>query len=311
MCPQKSGTASARRESQWSGQVHLLKLVRVIYRIPRTDLIKMKNTEDLKQAGVYLLLSNDDEDDQPEVYVGQAQQRKNGNGVLGKILEHLGDETVGEEDAEDKERIFYWTQALVLVTSNDAFGPTEISYLENIFHQLATDAGRYRIRNRNDPSPGTRAEGKLAELNVFVHHAQLVLGALGNKVFEPLDDRSGQTATAEPAVHSDAEPILYRKSAGACGTGRQTGDGFVVFKESLIKEVPTDSCPDSTRRDRAEFADTIGGDHRLSRDILLTSPSRAARFLTGSSINGMQIWKDGDDKTLSELEESNSHLLNV
>ena len=78
-----------------------------------------------------------------------------------------------------EEKLDYWTHAIALVTSNNSFGPTEISYLENQFTNIAKDAGRYQVTNGNDPSPGTVTEEKQAELDEFIDYARLITGALG------------------------------------------------------------------------------------------------------------------------------------
>lgn len=52
--------------------------------------------------------------------IGQAGARKNGEGILNRLQEH--------KRSPEKD---YWTEAVVFTTSNNSFGPTEISYLEN------------------------------------------------------------------------------------------------------------------------------------------------------------------------------------
>lgn len=54
----------------------------------------------------------------------------------------------------------YWTEVVVFTSSNNAFGPTEISYLENRFEKLATNAERYKIKKDNDPSMENITEEK-------------------------------------------------------------------------------------------------------------------------------------------------------
>ena len=88
----------------------------VIYKIPRTELDHCKQREDLQQSGVYFLFGKSDETGEGIVYVGQAGLRKNGNGLLGRILEHARNP---EKD--------YWTEAIAITTTNNTFGPTEIS----------------------------------------------------------------------------------------------------------------------------------------------------------------------------------------
>lgn len=67
-----------------------------------------------------------------------------------------------------QEKNEYFTHAVMLVTSDDSLGPTEISYLENAFHSRALAAGRVRTLNSNDPSPGTVTEEKKADLEEFI-----------------------------------------------------------------------------------------------------------------------------------------------
>ena len=112
----------------------------VVYKIPRTALGSCKNREHLQQSGVYFLFGKTEERNENVVYVGQAGIRKNGNGLLGRILEHARNP---EKD--------YWTEAVAITTTNNSFGPTEISYLENQFTKLATDAKRYIVKNRSTP----------------------------------------------------------------------------------------------------------------------------------------------------------------
>lgn len=139
----------------------------VIYKIPRTELESCKKRPDLQQSGVYFLFGKSDENNDNVVYVGQAGVRKNGNGLLGRIWEHTKN--------PDKD---YWTEAVAITTTNNTFGPTEISYLENQFTQLAIKANRYTVKNANDPNPGNITEEKESELEEFIDYAKVVMGIL-------------------------------------------------------------------------------------------------------------------------------------
>ncbi len=123
--------------SNWTG---------IAYKIPRLYLDKCKDRLDLKQSGVYFLFGKNDEDEE-SVYIGQAGIRKNGEGVLFRVQEHIKDE-------------FFFSEAVMLTTQNNSFGPTEISYLENKFTNMAIDTDRYKVRNGNDPNPGNVTEEK-------------------------------------------------------------------------------------------------------------------------------------------------------
>ena len=73
-----------------------------------------------------------------------------------------------------------------MTTQNNSFGPTEISYLENRFTNIALETGRYKVRNGNEPNIGNVTEEKESELEEFIEYSKMVLGVLGYKVFIPI-----------------------------------------------------------------------------------------------------------------------------
>jgi len=160
------------------------------YKIPRTALDKCKERDDLKQSGVYFLFGVSDQTGEPVVYIGQAGARKNGEGILNRLQEHKRNP---EKD--------YWTEAIVFTTSNNSFGLTEISYLENRFCNLALAAKRYEVKTGNDPTPRNITEEKESELEEFVDYAKLIMGTLGHKVFVPLTN----TSPAKEETPTDAQ----------------------------------------------------------------------------------------------------------
>lgn len=266
--------------SNWTG---------VAYRIPRTDLDLCNNRSDLKQSGVYFLFGVSDKTEKNKVYVGQAGLRKNGEGLLMRLKEHV---------RNTKE--FYWTEAIVFTTSNNSFGPTEISYLENRFCTLATTVGRYEVENSNDPTHGNVTEEKESELEEFIDSACIMMGALGHKVFEPLLQQE-RTPPTEDAVH---EPVLSFARTNMTAKGQRTSDGFVVFKGSAIAKESQKSCPKGVQKLRENAK--VDSNNCLLEDMLFSSPSAAAAFVGGSSLSGNAMWKTEDGKTLGELEKAES-----
>lgn len=266
----------------------------ITYLVPRTDVNNVRKREHLKQTGVYLLFGTDD-NDVDKVYIGQARERKNGEGVLGRIIEHLG-----------SEHLDYWTHAIAFVTADDSFGPTEISYLENKFTDLAKSAGRYEVTNSNEPSPGNVTEEIRADLNVFTDYARLVIGALGYRAFEPVDD-----VTHKKRTTGAAEPTVQLTQYGLLATGRQTTDGFVVFRGSQLRPLEdfTPTVPNSAKANRQKYADKISANNVLDADVLFGSPSGAAVFVLGRSANGLIEWKTPEGRTLKELEEREKKAL--
>ena len=258
------------------------------YKIPRTMLEKARNISYLQQTGVYLLFGTSNETGNPVVYIGQAGIRKNGQGILNRWEEHKRN--------SDKD---WWTEAVALTTSNNSFGPTEISFLENRFWNIANKADRYEVMNGNNPTHGNITEEKESEMEEFISYARLVIGALGYKVFEPL---IVQTETVSRPETLNEEPILLSRRKSADAKGKRTSEGFVLFRGSKISEGYVKSAPKWVHELREKNAQFIQPNRTISKDLLFSSPSAAAAFVAGGSANGLIEWKTEDGKTLRDLE---------
>ena len=275
------------------------------YKIPRTELERCRDRQDLKQSGVYFLFGSSDETGRGVVYVGQGGARKNGEGLLMRLQAHKRNP---EKD--------YWTEAVALTTTNNSLGPTEISYLENRFCNLALEAGRFEVKNGNEPTQGNITEEKESEMEEFIDYSKVIIGTLGYKVFIPLD------RTKEPdrddAAQAEAVRLLYlKRTIKGVGhieaTGSQTAEGFVVYRGSGIATLDDNTVSQvmKERRKKAIQAFSENGHEGqageesgcvLLQDELFTSPSAAAMFVTGKNAYGMTSWKTADGVTLKELE---------
>ena len=273
----------------------------VAYKIPRTELEKCKGRDDLSQSGVYFLFGTSDQTGESVVYIGQAGVRKNGEGILYRLQEHKRN--------PDK---YYWTEAVVFTTSNNSFGPTEISYLENRFTNLAMAARRYAIKNGNEPTLGSITEEKESELEEFLDYAKIVMGTLGHKVFEALAEIKPSVETSSNSLPESSGLLLHmkRKSRKSGQTieadCKQTVEGFVVLKGSHIEPNDSDSIPPGIKEARQKAK--IDEDGVLQEDVLFKSPSYAAAFVIGGHANGLTEWKTDDGKTLKDIENSEASV---
>lgn len=267
----------------------------VAYNIPRTELDKCRERGDLKQSGVYFLFGTSDATGKGIVYIGQAGARKNGEGILNRLQEHKRNP---EKD--------YWTEAIVFTTSNNSFGPTEISYLENRFRNIAVAAGRYEVKNGNDPTPGTITEEKESEMEEFIDYAKVIVGTLGHRLFEPVSRPAAGSDGPVPALAA-AKLRLERtiKNVGKVeASGAQTAEGFVVFKGSRIASVDDNTVHASIKQRRR--AAPLGEGSVLLEDMLFSSPTAAAQFVIGKSANGLVSWKTESGQTLKSLESADA-----
>lgn len=281
------GEASGRIKctlANWTG---------IAYKIPRTELEKCKNRDDLKQSGVYFLFGTSDETGKNVVYIGQAGARKNGEGILNRLQEH-------KRNPEKN----YWAEAIVFTTTNNSFGHTEISYLENRFCNLAMEAKRYAVKNGNDPTPGNVTEEKESELEEFIDYARIVMGTLGHKVFEPFTENK-IVDLHDKIDNPEMMFYLKRKSRKSCqvieAVCKQTNEGFVVLHGSHIETIDSNSIPTGIKDARKNAK--IDDHEILQEDVLFNSPSYAAAFVIGGHANGLVEWKTADGKTLKEIEQ--------
>jgi len=264
----------------------------VAYKLPRTELEKCKGRDDLSQSGVYFLFGSSDQTGESIVYIGQAGVRKNGEGILYRLNEHKRN--------PDKD---YWTEAVVFTTSNNSFGPTEISYLENRFCNLATYAKRYVVKNGNDPTSGHITEEKESELEEFIDYAKIVMGTLGHKVFEPLLQTPNAPSLEGSTPVSDGL-FFHIKRSGANAKCRLTNEGIVVLAGSVIRKDVVPSCPDYAKAAREDNKDNIDENNVLLKELLFKTPSGASSFVLGAPTNGNVEWRTEDGRVLKDVESS-------
>ena len=250
------GTANGRIKctiSNWIG---------VAFKIPRDKIESCKNRDELKQSGIYFLLGEN------EVYIGQAGSRKNGEGILNRLLEHKRN--------PDKN---YWNEAVIFTTSNNFLGSTEISFLENKFCNLAINAKRCEVKNSNDPSPGNITEEKEIELEEFADYVKIVMSIFGYNIFEPL---------AEKNIYTDEENLFYLErnlktiNFKVKAVGKPVENGFIVLAGSQISPELDSNLRENVKK--ARITSKISDENILLEDTFLGSPTAAARFVTGRQI---------------------------
>lgn len=258
--------------ANWSG---------VAYKIPRTMLEESRDREDLLRSGVYILFGESEETGRGIGYIGQAGVRKNGEGILSRLMEH--------KKNPDKD---YWNEVVVFTTSNNSFGPTEISYLENRLCNMAVNAGRFLVKNGNDPTPGSITEEKESELEEFIASAKLVMGVLGYKIFEEMIQKE-QRAPVSVMEKAQPEEVLRlsrksrRSGTTIDATCVQTREGFVILKGSQVEIMESENIPGTVKAHRARVQILDGV---LQEDVLTKSPSFAAAFVLGGPSGGPSDW---------------------
>lgn len=262
----------------------------IAYKIPRVMLDDCKDgnsdiVKHLKQTGIYFLLGEDLNSGNKAIYIGQAVARKNGDGLLCRLLEHKRNQ---------KEKYWSdWNEVIVFTTQNNSFGPTEISYLENKFTNMAKQSGRYDVKNGNDPNPGNFTEEKESELLEYIDYARIIMGVLGHKVFEPVVKNVN-------SIYPKTDCPIFEYKGKLNAKAVFTNEGFVLLKGSEICPNISKSAHDFTLKARKLNENKVV-DFITTEDILFTSPSGAAEFVGGCSLSGNVMWITKDGKSPKDL----------
>ena len=256
--------------SNWNGKA---------IKIPRIEVSDCKR-DDIKGAGVYFLFCKE-EDDSDSVYIGESET------IQERVNQHIRDYNA------DKEK-FYWTTAVIFLGRD--LNKALIRYLEDRFVQIARDCKRYKVLTKNTYGKTVMKESQTAAMEEFIDNVRILINALGYKVLEP-------TVHNDPSSTVDDE-TLFLNLGNAFGKGMVTTEGFVLFAGAVLNEKTSEkslSKGAATLR-RKHLASNKVKDFVTTEDILFSSSSAAADFVTGYSVSGPATWKNAAGVTLKELE---------
>ena len=259
--------------SNWNGKA---------IKIPRIE-ISDCTRKDLQEPGVYFLFCKDEDNDGDSVYIGEAENVKE------RLVQHLRDA------AAEKEK-YYWNTAVIFIGRD--LNKALIRYLENRLVELAKFSNRYEILTKNTYKNTVLKESQVAAMDEFLDNIKVLINALGYKVLEPLRQVSSSDK-------EQRENLLYLKAGSADAIGTVTAEGFVVLAGAKINEKTSEkSLSKGMVKLRKKHFDAghISADLVTTEDILFSSSSAAADFVTGYSVSGPATWKNKNGKTLKEIE---------
>lgn len=256
--------------SNWNGKA---------IKIPRIE-VGDCDREDIKNPGVYFLFGKDEENEQHDfVYIGESENIKD------RLIQHI-------RDYPDKEK-FYWTTAVIFIGRD--LNKALIRYLEDQLVQIARNSKRYDVLTKNTYSNTVVKESQKAAMSEFIDIVKVLINTLGYKVLEPIIQNSSENSTKEEKL------FLHSNKANAMGV--VTSEGFVLLKNSIIAEKVSSSVSRSVENLRKKYIeDGKLVNFKTTEDIIFSSSSAAATFVTGNSTSGPATWKNKEGKTLKEIE---------
>lgn len=239
--------------------------------------------DELGQPGVYVLTGPADEG-APRLYVGEADV----------LRERLRQHVAGKD---------FWTRFVAFTSTNEGLNKAHVRYLESRLVELAKSANQWSLDNSTAPSPPPLSEPDRADADWFLQEMLVIFPLLGIDAFEAA---AGQAREDEGA---DSAQTLILEERGAKATGREVGDGFVVFEGSRARSTEVASIHEYMRDLRRQLQErgVLKPDNDsliFTQDFRFNSPSTAAGVLVGGSANGRIAWKDRRGRTLKALQEA-------
>ena len=253
------------------------------------------------RPGVYLLLGpGSDGLSRGHLYIGEA------------------DELRGRVDQQAKSKDF-WTEAMAFTSKDANLNKAHVRYLEARLVGLANRAKRAEIDNNTEPPLPHLSEADRADMETYLDELMVILPLLGVNAFEiPAAPASTQpktvpgsellsTVNAKPPL--GIEPLYLHGPGGAQAQGADRAEGFVVFEGATARLQAVPSTHSFLIRMRDELIKqgllvADGNLLRLTHHHVFDSPSTAAGVLLGRATNGRIDWKDGEGRTLKELQEA-------
>ena len=284
----------------------------IMYRIPRDFVDSLVFENELKQAGIYLLVN----EEKRTVYVGQADFRENGNGILSRMLESHG----GEVDD--------WNVGFALTSGTPHFfGATELNYLERFFYDEAKRKGFYTVINRSRPHANDVDFSTKMVLEKFTEYVFFGLRkCLNCKVYAgwgvenaPEKAVTRKVSSSEKKDETQDAPITQRETVSVTELFFIHSDGkdahaeavrtdankLIVKKGSRISQssnLANQKGQEGSEKLRNQLiSDGTIKDRVFTVDYTFNSPSTAATVILGASSSGNAKWKNKDGMTLGEI----------
>lgn len=247
----------------------------------RSQFPKVKEREEFRKTGVYLIYGIDLNNTQAIIYIGE------------------GDPVLQRLEAHDRNKDF-WDHLILFTSKDENLNKAHIQYLESRLVGMALTAKRCKLENGNSPTLPALSESDVADMENFLENMVLIYGVLGLSVFE--------TPKIENQTKENND-TLFLKGPQAEATGYDSIEGFIVLKGSKAKITEVESLSEAIKLSRTQLvSDGLlvqkENSFELTQDYTFTSPSKAASIFLARPANGRIEWKNILGKTLKEIQEN-------
>ncbi|PJA41151.1 DUF4357 domain-containing protein [candidate division WWE3 bacterium CG_4_9_14_3_um_filter_39_7] len=255
-----------------------------IFFTPRTSFSELLKREEMAKPGVYILVGSPEENALPTVYIGEADVLQN------RLRSHV------QKD--------FWDEVIVCIAKDDTLDKAGVRYIESKLVVRAQQDKLCDVENSVNPATNYLSEANTAVMDQFIENMIFMLPLVGLRII--------RTDIQDKSTQSD-NPLLTCDQDGIKATGRDTDEGFIVYKGSTARKIVFDSFSESSKQLRSKLIETsVLVDHPQNNDVLLfeqdyvfSSPSGASGMILGVTSNGRWKWKTPNGTSLKDFQENN------
>ncbi len=267
---------------------------------PRTKISELNKhfSKEINTQGVYFLIGYEAESGKQIVYIGEA--------------ENVWDRLKNHDYKKD-----FWNEVILFTSKDDNLTKSHIKYLESRIVQTAIQTKRYGIKNGNNPTLSSLPLPDRDAMEEFLENVKILSGTLGHKFLEdPIAIKKSttfdnpMTASTEnyEVIDTSGEYKLTLNVGNILAYAIQTNEGLVVLEGSNASNSPTKSYGYGSLRDTLITEGILKKEATkqlvFTRNYLFNSVSAAAAVILGYSVNGRNVWKNNNGKSIKEIEKN-------
>lgn len=256
---------------------------------PRTRLQEALRRKEAKHTGIYILLGV--VDDEQTAYIGESEN------IASRITSH---------DA----KLDWWDSVVLITTTSDNLHKAHVKYLESRLVEKAKFAGLTNLQNGNTPTKSSLSEAHISNMEVFLETSDLVLPALGVRIFQP---NTRPSKVFENNQNDGARDTFFIESArnNLKADAYIDGPDFVVISGSTARSTwigtKAHNLGYATLHEKLIARGVIqvtNGNAVFTENYAFRSPSAAAAIIHGRAANGRTEWKHTETNlTYAEMEQ--------
>ena len=259
----------------------------LLYRFPYQNLASgQKDTFEIKNNFIVYILIGKNENGEDVIYVGKSK-----NGLKNRPTAH-------------NDKFGAWSHCYVLTEKSEHsyFSDGTIQYIENQINKTIDDLGRF-VNTTHKTTPDTINQKEKDDCEEFLKIAYDMFDILGlDLITRKSDDDEISIGEENTEIHVPNGKYYFSQKLKRW-KGRQANAVMQVVDGKFILLKDSDVCPyegdiyDAVHIKRANA--NIVND-KLQEDIVFTSPSGPAIFVTGGARNGWTVWKDENGKAIDQ-----------